>query len=100
MTYFANIAPRRKAIKETINYTKLYAEQRAKLVDIIEEHVTIGKGLLKLKSGFGDGTFNRRFTDLLELTPHIVYNRKTKIVTDTKAQIDKPLTESEVDKIV
>ena len=66
MTHFANIPPKRK-IRIIIDYTKKYAEQRAVLVDIIEENVTIGKALLKLKSGFGDGTFNRRLEDMLEL---------------------------------
>jgi len=90
MANYANIPPKRKG-KIKVDYSKLYAEQRAVLVDIIEENVTIGKALLKLKSGFGDGTFNRRLEDMFELNKSIVYNRKTKIFTDTKAQIDKPL---------
>ncbi len=99
MSNFANI-PKRYKKKVVVDYPKRYAEQRAVLSDIIENEVTIGKALLKLKSGFGDGTFNRRLEELLELRPQFVYNRKNKILTDTKATIDKPLTESEVEKSV
>jgi len=94
MANFANIPPKRK-VKIIVDYNKLYAEQRAVLVDIIEKEVTIGKSLLRIKSGYGDGTFNRRLADVLELNASINYNRKTKILTDTKAQIDKPLIEKE-----
>jgi len=94
MTHYANIPPKRK-IKIKVDYNKLYAEQRAVLVDIIEKEVTIGKSLLRIKSGYGDGTFNRRLADVLELNKSIDYNRKTKILTDTKAEIDKPLIEKE-----
>jgi len=99
MAHYANIPPKKK-VRIKIDYRKLYAEQRAVLVDIIENEVTIGKALLKLKSGFGDGTFNRRSEELLQLRPQFVYNRKNKIYTDTKAEIDKPLIESEVEKSV
>ena len=99
MTHFANIPPKRK-IRIIIDYTKKYAEQRAVLVDIIEENVTIGKALLKLKSGFGDGTFNRRSEELLQLRPQFVYNRKNKIYTDTNAEIDKPLIQTKVEKLI
>jgi len=99
LTHFANIAPKRKE-RIKVDYNKLYAEQRAVLVDIIEKEVTIGKSLLRIKSGFGDGTFNRRLADVLELNKSIDYNRKTKILTDTKAEIDKPLIESEVEKSI
>lgn len=94
MSNFANIPPRRK-VRINVDYKKQYAEQRAVLSDIIEENVTIGKALLRLKSGFGDGIFNRRIEELLELRPQYVYNRKNKIFTDTKAQIDKPLINTE-----
>jgi len=99
MPRYSNIPPKRK-IKIIVDYAKKYAEQRAVLSDIIEENVTIGKALLKLKSGFGDGTFNRRSEELLQLRPQFVYNRKNKIYTDTKAEIDKPLIESEVEKSI
>jgi len=99
MPRFSNIPPKRK-VKIIVDYAKRYAEQRAVLVDIIESEVTIGKSLLRVKSGYGDGIFNRRLADVLELNASIVYNRKTKILTDTKAQIDKPLIESEVEKSV
>jgi len=99
MPRFSNIPPKRK-IKIKVDYNKLYAEQRAVLVDIIEKEVTIGKSLLRIKSCFGDGTFNRRLADVLELNKSIDYNRKTKILTDTKTEIDKPLIESEVEKSV
>jgi len=99
LTHFANIPPKRK-VRINVDYTKRYAEQRAVLSDIIESEVTIGKALLKLKSGFGDGIFNRRSEELLELRPQFVYNRKNKIYTDTKATIDKPLIESEVEKSI
>jgi len=94
MAHYANIPPKKK-VKIKVDYNKLYAEQRAVLVDIIESEVTIGKSLLRVKSGYGDGTFNRRLADVLELNASINYNRKTKIFTDTKAQIDKPLIEKE-----
>ncbi len=100
MTYFANIPPKSKAIKEKIDYPKQYAELRMQLLDIIESEVTIGRAQLQIKSKFGDGTFNRRFSELLQLHTDIDYNSHTKIVTDTSAQIDKPLTKSEVEKIV
>ena len=100
MTFHSNTPPRRKVIKEKVDYVKLYAELRMELLDIIESEVTIGRAQLQIKSGFGDGTFNRRFSELLQLHTHIDYNSHTKIVTDTSAQIDKPLTESEVEKIV
>jgi len=99
MPRFSNIPPKRK-VKIIVDYAKRYAEQRAVLVDIIESEVTIGKSLLRVKSGYGDGIFNRRLADVLELNASIVYNRKTKILTDTKAQIDKPLIESEVEKSI
>ena len=99
MPRYSNIPPKRK-IKIIVDYAKKYAEQRAVISDIIESEVTIGKALLKLKSGFGDGTFNRRSEELLELRPQFVYNRKNKIYTDTKAEIDKPLIESEVEKSI
>jgi len=99
LTHYANIAPKRK-VRNIIDYKIRYAEQRAVLSDIIEKEVTIGKALLKLKSGFGDGIFNRRSEELLELRPQFVYNRKNKIYTDTKATIDKPLIQSEVEKSI
>jgi len=76
MPRFSNIPPKRK-IKIIVDYNKKYAEQRAVLVDIIEKEVTIGKSLLRIKSGYGDGTFNRRLADVLELNASIVYNRKS-----------------------
>ena len=99
MTHYANIPPKRK-VRNIIDYKIRYAEQRAVLSDIIEKEVTIGKALLKLKSGFGDGIFNRRSEELLQLRPQFVYNRKNKIYTDTKAEIDKPLIQTEVEKLI
>jgi len=99
MANYANIPPKRK-VRINIDYRKLYAEQRAVLVDIIENEVTIGRALLQMKSGFGDGTFNRRAREVPQLITHINYNTKNQIFTDTKAQIDKPLIESEVEKSI
>ncbi len=100
MPRFSNIPPRRKAVKINIDYVKLYADQRTVLADIIEDEGTIGKALLQIKSGFANGTFDRRLSELLQLQTSIIYNRKTKLCIDTKHKIDKPLIESEVEKAV
>jgi len=100
MPGYANIPPKRKVPKIPVDYMKLYAEQRAVLLDIIEEEGEIGKALLQIKSGFANGTFDRRLAELLQLQTSIIYNRKTKLCIDTKHKIDKPLIESEVEKSV
>jgi len=100
MANYANIPPKRKLPKVYVDYVKKYAEQRAILLDIIESEVTIGQALLQIKSGFGDGIFNRRIAELKQLFTHIHYNSHTKLFTDTSVKIDKPLTESEVEKSV
>jgi len=91
MPRFSNIPPKR-IVKKNVNYPALYQGQRMVLIDIIEKELTISRASLQIKSTFGDGTFNRRISEVIQLYPDINYNSHTKIFTDTKAQIDKPLT--------
>ncbi len=100
MPRFSNIPPRRKVPVIPTDYVKLYTEQRAVLSDIIEQEGEIGKALLQLKSGFGDGIFSRRSAELLQLQTSIIYHRKNKLYINTKPKIDKPLTAVEVEKAV
>jgi len=99
MANFSNVPPRRKVPKIKMDYQKHYAQLRSQFLDIIEEEGTIGQAHLKIKLGWGDGVYNRRKAEVLELFPGFInWNSKTKIFTWLKAEIDQPLTEKEIEK--
>ena len=99
MANYKNIPPRRKKVVEPKDYRKFYAEKRSEMLDIIEKEGTIGQALLKIKLGWGDGTYNRRKAEVIELFPgYINWNSHTKIFTWLKGEIDKPLTEKTLEK--
>ena len=100
MTEFFAVKPRHSKAK-FVDYQKKYSEQRTQFLDVIEEEGTIGEARLKIKLGWGDGTFNRRKAEVLELFPGFInWNPHTKIYTWLKSTIDKPLTEETMEKSV
>jgi len=97
--FFAYKGKRNKA--KFVDYQKKYAEQRTQFLDVIEEEGTIGQARLKIRLGWGDGIFNRRKAEIIELFPGFInWNSNTKIYTWLKSTIDKPLTEETLEKSV
>jgi len=102
MANFKNVPPRHRKPREQKDYSKIYAELRSDMLDIIEKEGTIGQALLKIKLGWGDGTYNRRKAEIIELfTGFINWNSKTKIFTWIKqGEIEQPLTEKTKESLV
>jgi len=99
---FKNIPLRHRKPVVSKDYRKIYAELRSDMLDIIEQEGTIGQALLKIKLGWGDGTYNRRKAEIIELFSGFVnWNSHTKIFTWIKqGTIDKPLTEKTIEDSV
>jgi len=102
MANFKNVPPRRRKPVEHKDYSKIYADLRSDMLDIIEKEGTIGQALLKIKLKWGDGIYNRRKAEVIELFPGFInWNSKTKIFTWIKqGEIEQPLTEQTKESLV
>ncbi len=102
MANLKNVPPRHRKPVEQKDYSKIYADLRSDMLDIIEQEGTIGQALLKIKLKWGDGTFNRRKAEVIELFPGFInWNSKTKIFTWIKqGEIEQPLTEQTKESLV
>ena len=109
MANYKNVPPRRRKPREIKDYRKIYAGLRSQMLDLIEKEGTIGQANLKIKLGWGDGTYNRRKAEVIELNGSgatennkvIAWNPNTKIFTWIKqGEIEQPLTEKTKESLV